>query len=232
MLVNFVTTKNVISYQECMTQLYFFIAFAISECHMLAAMAYDRYVAICNPLLYNVTMSFQVCARMVGGVYGIGIVGAAIHTLCMLRVVFCKANIINHYFCDLFPLMELACSSTYVNEVVLLCLSAFNIFIPTLTILGSYVFIITSILRIKSTEGRFKAFSTCSSHFCAVSVFFGSLAFMYLQPFSVSSKDKGKVSSVFYTTVVPMLNPMIYSLRNRDVKLALNKIFQKKKIHV
>ncbi|EDL95205.1 rCG58221 [Rattus norvegicus] len=174
MLVNFVTTKNVISYQECMTQLYFFIAFAISECHMLAAMAYDRYVAICNPLLYNVTMSFQVCARMVGGVYGIGIVGAAIHTLCMLRVVFCKANIINHYFCDLFPLMELACSSTYVNEVVLLCLSAFNFFIPNLTILGSYVFIIITILRIKSTEGRFKAFSTCSSHFCAVSVFFGS----------------------------------------------------------
>ncbi|NP_666820.2 olfactory receptor 8G50 [Mus musculus] len=232
MLVNFVTTKNVISYQECMTQLYFFIAFVISECHMLAAMAYDRYVAICNPLLYNVTMSYQVCSWMVGGVYGMGFIGAAIHTFCMLRVVFCKDNIINHYFCDLFPLMELACSSTYVNEVVLLSLSAFNIFIPTLTILGSYIFIIISILRIKSTEGRFKAFSTCSSHFSAVSVFFGSLAFMYLQPFSVSSKDKGKVSSVFYTTIVPMLNPMIYSLRNRDVKLALNKLFQKKKFHV
>ncbi|XP_028611630.1 olfactory receptor 150 [Grammomys surdaster] len=232
MLVNFVATKNVISYQECMTQLYFFIAFVISECHMLAAMAYDRYAAICNPLLYNVTMSYQVCSWMVGGVYGMGFIGAAVHTLCMLRVVFCKANIINHYFCDLFPLMELACSSTYVNEVVLLCLSAFNIFIPTLTILGSYIFIIASILRIKSADGRLKAFSTCSSHFSAVSVFFGSLAFMYLQPFSVSSKDKGKVSSVFYTTVVPMLNPIIYSLRNRDVKLALNRIFQKKKFHV
>ncbi|XP_052045489.1 olfactory receptor 150 [Apodemus sylvaticus] len=232
MLVNFVATKNVISYQECMTQLYFFIAFVISECHMLAAMAYDRYVAICNPLLYNVTMSYQVCSWMVGGVYGMGFIGAAIHTLCMLKVVFCKSNIINHYFCDLFPLMELACSSTYVNEIVLLCLSAFNIFIPTLTILGSYIFIIASILRIKSTEGRFKAFSTCSSHFSAVSVFFGSLAFMYLQPFSVSSKDKGKVSSVFYTTIVPMLNPMIYSLRNRDVKLALSKLFLKKKFRV
>ncbi|XP_031200032.1 olfactory receptor 150 [Mastomys coucha] len=232
MLVNFVASKNVISYEQCMTQLYFFIAFVISECHMLAAMAYDRYVAICNPLLYNVTMSYQICSWMVGGVYGMGFIGAAVHTLCMLRVVFCKANVINHYFCDLFPLMELACSSTYVNEVVLLCLSAFNIFIPTLTILGSYIFIITTILHIKSTEGRFKAFSTCSSHFSAVSVFFGSLAFMYLQPFSISSKDKGKVSSVFYTTVVPMLNPMIYSLRNRDVKLALNKVFQKKKFHV
>ncbi|XP_027268088.1 olfactory receptor 150 isoform X2 [Cricetulus griseus] len=232
MLVNFVIEKNVISYQECMTQLYFFLAFVISECHMLAAMAYDRYVAICNPLLYSVTMSYQICSWMVGGVYGMGFIGAAVHTFCMLRVVFCKANIVNHYFCDLFPLMEIACSSTFVNEVVLLCLSAFNIFIPTLTILGSYIFIIASILRIKSTEGRFKAFSTCSSHFSAVAVFFGSLAFMYLQPFSVSSKDKGKVSSVFYTTVVPMLNPMIYSLRNRDVKLALNKLFQKKEFYV
>ncbi|XP_049986478.1 olfactory receptor 150-like [Alexandromys fortis] len=232
MLVSFVAEKNVISYQECMTQLYFFLVFVISECHMLAAMAYDRYVAICNPLLYNVTMSYQVCSWMVGGVYGMGIIGAAVHTLCMLRVVFCKANIINHYFCDLFPLMELACTSTFVNEVVLLCLSAFNIFIPTLIILCSYIFIIASILRIKSTEGRFKAFSTCSSHFSAVAFFFGSLAFMYLQPLSVSSKDKGKVSSVFYTTIVPMLNPMIYSLRNRDVKLALNKLFLKKKFHV
>ncbi|KAL6035055.1 hypothetical protein STEG23_037475 [Scotinomys teguina] len=228
MLVSFVRKKNVISYEECMTQLYFFLVFVISECHMLAAMAYDRYVAICNPLIYNVTMSYQVCSWMVGGVYGMGIIGAAVHTFCMLRVVFCKANIINQYFCDLLPLMELACSSTFVNEVVLLCLSAFNIFIPTLTILGSYLFIIASILRIKSTEGRFKAFSTCSSHFSAVAVFFGSLAFIYLQPLSVSSKDKGKVSSVFYTTVVPMLNPMIYSLRNRDVKLALSKLFQKK----
>ncbi|XP_041513366.1 olfactory receptor 150-like [Microtus oregoni] len=232
MLVSFVAKKNVISYQECMTQLYFFLVFVISECHMLATMAYDRYVAICNPLLYNVTMSYQVCSWMVGGVYGMGIIGAAVHTFCMLTVAFCKANIINHYFCDLFPLMELACTSTFINEVVLLCLSAFNIFIPTLIILCSYIFIIASILRIKSTEGRFKAFSTCSSHFSAVAIFFGSLAFMYLQPLSVSSKDKGKVSSVFYTTIVPMLNPMIYSLRNRDVKLALNKLFLKKKIHV
>ncbi|XP_006992654.2 olfactory receptor 8G50-like isoform X2 [Peromyscus maniculatus bairdii] len=232
MLVSLVGKKNVISYEECMTQLYFFLVFVISECHMLAAMAYDRYVAICNPLLYNVTMSYQVCSWIVGGVYGMGIIGAAVHTSCMLRVVFCKANIINQYFCDLFPLMELACSSTFVNQVVLLCLSAFNIFIPTLTILGSYIFIIASILRIKSTEGRFKAFSTCSSHFSAVAVFFGSLAFVYLQPLSVSSKDKGKVSSVFYTTVVPMLNPMIYSLRNKDVKLALIKLFQKKKFHM
>ncbi|KAL1781392.1 olfactory receptor 150 [Sigmodon hispidus] len=227
MLVNFVANKNIISYQECMTQLYFFIAFVISESHMLAVMAYDRYVAICNPLLYNVTMSYQVCSRMVGGVYSMGFIGAAVHTLCMLRVVFCKNNIINHYFCDLFPLMEIACSSTFVNEVVLLCLSAFNIFIPTMTILSSYTFIIASILRIKSTEGRFKTFSTCSSHMLAVTVFYGSAAFMYLQPSSVSSMDQGKVSSVFYTIVIPMLNPIIYSLRNKDVKITLKMLYEK-----
>nr|AAG39871.1 odorant receptor K30 [Mus musculus] len=228
MLVNFVTVKNIISYPECMTQLYFFVTFAIAECHMLAVMAYDRYVAICNPLLYNAVMSFQVCSSMIFGVYSIALIGATTHTVCMLRVNFCKANVINHYFCDLFPLLELPCSDTFINEVVVLCFSVFNIFIPTLTILTSYIFIIASILQIKSTEGRSKAFSTCSSHISAVAIFFGSLAFMYLQPSSVSSMDQGKVSSVFYTIVVPMLNPLIYSLRNKDVKVALNKFFERK----
>ncbi|XP_008824879.1 olfactory receptor 150-like [Nannospalax galili] len=228
MLVSFVSEKNVISYPECMTQLYVFTAFVISEAHMLAVMAYDRYVAICNPLLYHVTMSYQVCSWMIFGVYSMGLIGATTHTLCMLRVQFCKANTINHYFCDFFPLMELACTSTFINEVVLLCLSSFNIFIPTMTILSSYIFIIANILHIKSKEGRSKAFKTFSFHISAVAVFFGSTTFMYLQPSSVSSMDQGKVSSVFYTTVVPMLNPLIYSLRNKDVKVALNKIIEKR----
>ncbi|KFO35999.1 olfactory receptor 150 [Fukomys damarensis] len=230
MLMNFVIEKNIISYPECMTQLYFFSVFVISECHMLAAMAYDRYVAICSPLLYNVTMSSQVCCWLVAGVYSMGLVGATAHTVCMLRVDFCKADVINHYFCDLFPLLELSCSSTFVNELVVLCFSAFNIFLPTLTILTSYVFIIASILRIRSTEGRSKAFSTCSSHISAVAVFFGSLAFMYLQPSSVNSVDQGKVSSVFYTIIVPMLNPVIYSLRNKDVNIALKKFFKNRSV--
>ncbi|KAM6172542.1 olfactory receptor 8G50-like [Erethizon dorsatum] len=227
MLVNFVVEKNGISYPECMTQLYFFSVFVISECHMLAAMAYDRYVAICNPLLYNVAMSSQVCCWLVAGVYSMGFVGATAHTICMVRVLFCKADVINRFFCDLFPLLELSCSTTFINEVMVLCLSAFNIFLPTLTILTSYIFIIASILRIRSTAGRSKAFSTCSSHISAVAVFFGSAAFMYLQPSSVSSMDQGKVSSVFYTIIVPMLNPLIYSLRNKDVKVAMRKILQK-----
>ncbi|KFO35997.1 Olfactory receptor 8G5 [Fukomys damarensis] len=229
MLVNFVVEKNVISFPQCMTQLYFFLVFGISECHMLATMAYDRYVAICSPLLYNVTMSPQVCCWLFAEVYSMGLVGATAHTVCLLRLLFCKADVINHYFCDLLPLLELSCSSTFINEVVALCLSAFNILLPALTILSSYIFIIASILRIRSTEGRFKAFSTCSSHILAVAVFFGSLSFMYLQPSSVSSMNRGKVSSVFYTTVVPMLNPLIYSLKNRDVKIALKKFFEKRK---
>uniref|UniRef100_A0A8C9K278 Olfactory receptor n=1 Tax=Panthera tigris altaica TaxID=74533 RepID=A0A8C9K278_PANTA len=229
MLVNFVTERNFISYQACMTQLYFFLVFVISECHMLAIMAYDRYVAICNPLLYNVTMSYQVCSRLVAGVYIMGLTGATAHTGCMLRVLFCKADRINHYFCDLFPLLELSCSSTYINEVVVLCFSALNILAPSFMILSSYIFIIASILRIRSTEGRCKAPSPCSSHISAVAIFFGSAAFMYLQPSSVSSMNQGKVSSVFYTIIVPMLNPLIYSLRNKDVRVVLNKILENRR---
>ncbi|XP_069422764.1 putative olfactory receptor 8G3 isoform X1 [Ovis canadensis] len=229
MLVNFVTEKNIISYPECMTQLYFFIIFAIAESHMLAAMAYDRYVAICNPLLYNITMSYHICFFLTVGVYILGITGSTIHTGFMLRLFFCKTNIVNHYFCDLFPLLEVSCSSIYVNELLVIFLSAFNILTPALVILASYIFIISSILQIHSMEGRSKAFSTCSSHIAAVAIFYGSAAFMYLQPSSFSSMDQGKVSSVFYTIIVPMLNPLIYSLRNRDVKFALIKTIPKKK---
>ncbi|KAM9224319.1 olfactory receptor 8G3-like [Dugong dugon] len=226
MLVNFVTEKNFISYTECMTQLYFFIVFTVAESHMLAAMAYDRYVAICNPLLYNVIMSYRICFRLTAGVYTLGITGSTIHTGFMLKLFFCKTNVVNHYFCDLFPLLQLSCSSIYINELLVLGLSAFNILTPALTILASYSFIISSILHIRSTEGRSKAFSTCSSHVSAVTIFYGSVAFMYLQPSNVSSMDQGKVSSVFYTTIVPMLNPMIYSLRNKGVKFALKKILE------
>ncbi|XP_051011665.1 olfactory receptor 150-like [Acomys russatus] len=227
MLVNFVTERNVISYSECISQFYFFCVFAVSECHMLSVMAYDRYIAIANPLLYNVAMSYQVCSLMIAGVYGIGLLSATAHTVFLIRVLFCKADLIKHYFCDLFPLLQISCSNTFINELVALSLSAFNIVVPAMIILSSYIFILVSILRIQSTGGRAKAFSTCSSHILAVAIFYGSTAFMYLQPSSVSSIDQGKVSSVFYTTVVPVLNPLIYSLRNKDVKAAFKKLLQK-----
>ncbi|XP_068936733.1 olfactory receptor 8G50-like [Petaurus breviceps papuanus] len=228
MLMNFLSKENTISYSDCMIQFYFFAFFAISECQMLAVMACDRYVAICHPLHYSLLMSYQVCSWLVSVVYALGLLGATAHTGCLLRVFFCKENAINDYFCDLLPLLRLSCSNTYVNEVVALAFSTFNILFPTLTIICSYVLIIASILKIQSTEGRSKAFSTCSSHIAAVGVFFGSSAFMYLQPSSVSSMDQGKVSSVFYTIVVPMLNPLIYSLRNKDVKIALKKVIKRK----
>ncbi|XP_038178111.1 olfactory receptor 150-like [Arvicola amphibius] len=227
MMVNFVTEKNVISYPECIAQFYFFGAFAVAECHMLGVMAYDRYVAISKPLLYNVTMSYQVCLWMIAGVYGMGFFSATASAFFMIRLIFCKSNIIRHYFCDYFPLLELSCSSTFINEVLLWSLGSFNILIPAMTILSSYIYIIVSILNIQSTWGRHKAFSTCSSHILAVALFYGSTAFMYLQPSSVSSLGQSKLSSVFYTIVVPMLNPMIYSLRNNDVKISLRKLIQK-----
>ncbi|XP_008839171.1 olfactory receptor 8G5-like [Nannospalax galili] len=228
MLGNFVMEKNVTSYPECMTQLYCFLLFAISECYMLAAMAYDRYVAICSPLLYSIIMSHQACFSLILGVYIIGVVCASAHVGCMFRVHFCRLDVINHYFCDLLSMLKLSCSSIFVNKMMILIFSGINIIAPTLSIFSSYILIIASILRIKSTEGRAKAFSTCSSHISAVAVFFGSAAFMYLNPSSFSSMDEGKVSSVFYTIVVPMLNPLIYSLRNKDVNIALKKLLGKR----
>ncbi|XP_012924601.1 olfactory receptor 8B3-like [Heterocephalus glaber] len=229
MLMNFVSKKNVISYAGCMTQLFFFLFFVISECYMLTAMAYDRYVAICNPLLYKVSMSQQVCSGLSLAVYAMGFAGASAHTGCMLRLTFCHANVINHYLCDILPLLQLSCTSTYVNKVVVLIVVGINITVPSFTILISYVFIITNILHIKSTQGRSKAFSTCSSHIIAIFLFFGSAAFMYLKNSSLGSMEEGKISSVFYTNVVPMLNPLIYSLRNKDVKVSLIK-FQNRNI--
>ncbi|XP_028611626.1 olfactory receptor 1537-like [Grammomys surdaster] len=228
MLVNFVTEKNFISYPECLAQLYFTIIFGTAECYTLAAMAYDRYVAICNPLLYNVTMSSQIYGSLISGVYIFAVFCASVNTGFMFRIQFFRIDVINHYYCDDVPLFQLACSSTYINEMLILFFGILNIFVPMLTVITSYVFIVASILRIRSREGRSKAFSTCSSHILAVVVYFGSLAFMYLQPSSVSSMDQGKVSSLFYTTVVPMLNPLIYSLRNKDVSVALKKILESK----
>ncbi|KAL1782547.1 olfactory receptor 1537-like [Sigmodon hispidus] len=228
MLASFVTEKNIISYPECLTQLYFFIIFGIAECCTLAAMAYDRYVAICSPLLYSLSMSYKICSSLIAGVYIFSVFSASVLTGFMTRICFCKLDVINHYFCDLLPLLKLACSDTYINELLILIFGTLNICVPVLTIIMSYILIIASILHIHSREGRSKAFSTCRSHISAVAVFFGSAAFMYLQPSSVNSMEQGKVSSVFYTTVVPMLNPLIYSLRNKDVSVALKKILQRK----
>ncbi|XP_045872711.1 olfactory receptor 8D2 [Meles meles] len=226
MLVNFVSEKNIISFVACMTQLYFFLIFAIAEGYLLTAMAYDRYVAICSPLLYNIIMSHKICSIMMAVVYSLGLFGATVHTTRMLVLSFCGSHVVSHYFCDILPLLTLSCSSTHINEILLFIIGGVNTLAPTLAILISYAFILLSILHIRSAEGQSKAFGTCSSHLIAVGIFFGSITFMYFKPPSSNTMEQEKVSSVFYTTVIPMLNPMIYSLRNKDVKNALRKLVE------
>ncbi|XP_005069422.1 olfactory receptor 145-like [Mesocricetus auratus] len=228
MLMNFLLKKNVISYTGCMTQLYLFCFFAISEYYVLTGMAYDRYVAICNPLLYKIAMSPRVCFYLMLGSYLMGFSGAMIHTGFMLRLTFCDGNTINHYFCDLLPLLQLSCTSTYVNEIELFIVAGKDIVVPTSIILISYGFILCTIIQVRSIESKYKAFSTCSSHLFAVSLFFGSSTFMYLQPSSAGSMAEGKISSIFYTIVIPMMNPLIYSLRNKDVKVALRRTLNRR----
>lgn len=227
MLVNFVSEKNIISYAGCMSQLYFFIVFVAAECYMLTVMAYDRYVAICSPLLYNVTMSHLVCSLLVAAVYLMGLIGSTIETSLMLKLPYCEV-LISHYFCDILPLMKLSCSSTRDIEITIFFLAGFNIIVSSLTVLVSYAFIFSTILHISTREGRSKAFSTCSSHLTAVGLFYGSASFMYLKPSTASSLAQENVASVFYTTVIPMLNPLIYSLRNKDVKAAMQKTLRRK----
>ncbi|XP_004427237.1 PREDICTED: olfactory receptor 8B3-like [Ceratotherium simum simum] len=226
-LMSFVK-QNIVSYVECMAQLYFFSFFVIDECYILTSMAYDRYVAICKPLLYKVTMSHQVCLMLMLGAYMMGFVGAVTHTVCMLKLTFCDGNIVNHYMCDIPPLLQLSCTSTYINELVVFIVVGINVIVPSLTIFISYTLILSNILHIRSTEGRAKAFSTCSSHIMTVSLFFGSSAFMYLKPFPAGFLDQDKVSTVFYTIVGPMMNPFIYSLRNKTVQIALSKTLKKR----
>ena len=228
MLAGFLGRDKAISYSGCMTQLFFFCIFIISECYMLAAMAYDRYIAICSPLFYSVIMSPRVCSLLVAAVFSVGFTDAMMHGGFMLRLTFCESNIIKHYFCDIVPLIKLSCSSTYIDELLIFVIGGFNMVATSMTIITSYAFILSSISRIHSKEGRSKAFSTCSSHLTAVLVFYGSLMSMYLKPASSSSLTQEKVSSVFYTNVIPMLNPLIYSLRNKEVKNSLMKHLRRK----
>nr|XP_002709178.1 olfactory receptor 8J3 [Oryctolagus cuniculus] len=224
MLINFLVKRKTTSYYECATQLGGFLVFIVSEIFMLAVMAYDRYVAICNPLLYMVVVSRQICLLLVSLTYLYGLFTAIMVSSCVFSVSYCSSNVINHFYCDNVPLLALSCSDTYIPETVVFVSAATNLFFSMTIVLISYFNIVLSILRIRSTEGRKKAFSTCGSHMMAVTVFYGTLLFMYLQPRSNHSLDTDKMASVFYTLVIPMLNPMIYSLRNKDVKAALQRL--------
>ncbi|NWX12663.1 O1020 protein, partial [Aegotheles bennettii] len=228
LLLDLLAERKVISYSACFTQFYFYVVFATTDCYLLAVMAYDRYVAICSPLLYTISMSSRACALLVVGSCLVGIGNGTIHTGLAFRLSFCGPSTINHFYCDGPPLYAISCTDTTVNDMVMLLLAGFNLFVTSLTILTSYTYILATILRMRSTAGKHKAFSTCASHLTVVTLYYGSLVFMYSRPSSRHSQDLDKVASVFYIVVTPMLNPFIYSLRNKEVKNALGRAMERK----
>ncbi|XP_004715001.1 olfactory receptor 5M8-like [Echinops telfairi] len=229
MLEIFLSERKTISYPACLVQCYFFIALVHVEFYVLAVMAFDRYMAICNPLLYGSKMSKSVCTSLITIPYVYGALTGLMETMWTYKLAFCGPNEINHFYCADPPLIKLACSDTYNKETSMSVVAGCNLSFSLLIILISYLYIFPAILRIRSTEGRRKAFSTCGSHLTAVTIFYATLFFMYLRPPSEESVEQGKMVAVFYTTVIPMLNPMIYSLRNKDVKETLTKeLFRRK----
>ncbi|XP_072648021.1 olfactory receptor 5L1-like [Canis lupus baileyi] len=228
MLPNILNRDKAISFLGCMVQFYLFCTCVVTEVFLLAVMAYDRFVAICNPLLYMVTMSQNLCMELVSCCYLCGTACSLIHLCLALQIPSYRSNVINHFFCDLPPLLSLACSDVTMNELLLYIVATFNELTTILIILTSYLLILITILRMRSAEGRRKAFSTCASHLTAILVFHGTILFIYCRPGSGNSMDADKVATVFYTIVIPMLNPLIYSLRNKDVKEALRKVVSSK----
>ncbi|XP_057585303.1 olfactory receptor 1030-like [Hippopotamus amphibius kiboko] len=228
MLVHFLSKRKTISFLGCIIQFHFFIALVITDYYMLAVMAYDRYVAICKPLLYARKMSRCVCLSLVATPYIYGFANGLAQTILMLHLSFCGPNKINHFYCADPPLLVLACSDTHVKETAMFVVAGSNLLCSLTIILISYIFIFTAILCMHSAEGRRKAFSTCGSHLTAVIVFYATLFCMYLRSPSEASVGQGKIVAVFYIFVSPMLNPLIYSLRNKDVKRAIRKVIQEK----
>ncbi|XP_075054106.1 olfactory receptor 5AP2-like [Mixophyes fleayi] len=223
-LVNFLSKSKAIGYIECAVQMYFFAASVTTECFLLGVMAYDRYVAICNPLLYSVVMSKKICIQLVAGAYTLGYLNATLHTITTFRLPFCKTNKIDHFFCDVPPLLKLSCTKTTMNEILMFIFGGFAESSSLTTIIVSYSYIISTILRIRSVDGRKKAFSTCASHLMVVTIFYCTILFMYLRPSSTYAMSQDQVASVFYSVIIPLLNPLIYSLRNKEVIQALKKM--------
>ncbi|XP_012908926.1 olfactory receptor-like protein DTMT [Mustela putorius furo] len=230
LLQNMQSQVSSIPYAGCLTQMYFFLFFGDLESFLLVAMAYDRYVAICFPLHYTTIMSPKLCLSLVVLSWVLTMFHAMLHTLLMARLWFCADNTIPHFFCDMSALLKLACSDTRVNELVIFIMGGLILVIPFLLIIISYVRIVSSILKVPSARGIHKAFSTCGSHLSVVSLFYGTIIGLYLCPSTNNSTVKETVMAMMYTVVTPMLNPFIYSLRNRDMKGALGRVFWKNKI--
>nr|XP_020772401.1 olfactory receptor 9K2-like [Odocoileus virginianus texanus] len=225
-MINFWSESKSISFAGCVTQFFLFALFIVTEGFLLAAMAYDRFIAICNPLLYTVQMSTRVCVQLVAGSYFCGCITSVLETSMTFTLSFCASRTIDHFYCDIHPLQRLSCSDLFTLKMVSFTFSVLIVFPTILVIIVSYLYIVTTVLKIPSTEGRQKAFSTCSSHLGVVSVLYGAVFFVYLTPDTFP--ELSKVASLCYTLLTPMLNPLIYSLRNKDVKEALYKLLEKK----
>uniref|UniRef100_A0A8D1PS09 Olfactory receptor n=1 Tax=Sus scrofa TaxID=9823 RepID=A0A8D1PS09_PIG len=227
MLANILSKGKNVPFAQCLTQMYFFVTCAITDSFLLAAMAIDRYVAICNPLHYTTTMNPRRCLLLVITSWLVSHLHSLTHTILMARLSFCGPNIIHHFFCDVQPLLMLSCSDTSVNELLAFTEGSFVIMSPFLFIIVSYVCITRAVLRVPSGRGRFKVFSTCGSHLTVVTLYYGTAISVYIRPSSTYSVTKDRVVTVIYTVVIPMLNPFIYSLRNKDMKHALHKLMRK-----
>ncbi|XP_008687905.2 olfactory receptor 5K1-like [Ursus maritimus] len=226
-LENFFSKDRRISLFECMAQFYFLCLAETADCFLLAAMAYDRYVAICSPLQYHTMMSKKLCIQMTTGAYIAGNLHAMMHIGFLFRLTFCGSNQINHFFCDVLPLYRLSCVDPYINELMIFIFAGSVQVFTIIIVIVSYLCILSMIFKMKSKEGRGKALSTCASHFLSVSIFYGSLLFVYVRPHSGKEDGKDLPVAVFYTLVIPLLNPLIYSLRNKEVINAMKKNIKK-----
>ncbi|XP_006865774.1 PREDICTED: olfactory receptor 1N1-like [Chrysochloris asiatica] len=228
MLVNVQLQHHTISYAGCLTQMYFFLMFGDLDSFFLAVMAYDRYVAICRPLYYSTAMSPRICVMLLALCWVLTNIVALTHTLLMTQLSFCTVGEIAHFFCDITPVLKLSCSDTHINELMVFALGGTVLIVPFICIVISYIHIVSAILRMRTPGGGGKAFSTCSSHLCVVCVFYGTLFSAYLCPPSVASEEKDIAAAAMYTVVTPMLNPFIYSLRNKDMKGALKRLLSRR----
>ncbi|XP_044533877.1 olfactory receptor 13C7-like [Gracilinanus agilis] len=223
MLVNFLSVRKTVSFPGCALQMYLTLALGTSESVLLTMMAYDRYVAICNPLRYTIIMNTRVCVQLAALSWIVGSINSLVQTTLALRLSFCGNNIIDHFFCEILAVLKLACVDISLNAFVMMVALVLVTLTPVLLIFISYVFILATILRLNSAEGRKKAFSTCSAHLAVVIIFFGTITFMYSKP-KAKDPDSDKLIALFYGAVTSMLNPIIYSLRNKEVKAAVKKV--------
>ncbi|EHB11097.1 Olfactory receptor 1Q1 [Heterocephalus glaber] len=227
MLQNIFSPTKTISYMGCLAQTYFFICFAAMENFFLAVMAYDRYIAICHPFRYSMILTRMLCAQMVAMCHVLSHLHALLHTFLMGRLIFCADNRITHFFCDLYPMMKISCTSTHLNTLMIQTEGVIVINGALAFIIASYACIISTVLRIPSAKGKWRTFSTCGSHLTVVAIFYGTLTWVYFRPLSSYSVTTGRIVTVMYTVVTPMLNPFIYSLRNGDVKGAFRKCMRR-----